>query len=169
MNTRPGVWVIIRAELRHEAKVYRRVVELGHDAWLPQMPRITRAHHTVKHRREWWKATMPTLFFAKADPFDTEHFHSIPYFRGIVSKRTGGFMVFDEDMLFSYRKRIDAENREILRIGAAIEPKIPPTKSTRPSKKISRQSTKPPKASVELASHVYRLIKAEQHPPCTSE
>lgn len=168
MSSRPGVWVIVRTELKHEAKVYRAMVDMGHDAWLPQMPRITRAHRTVKHRREWWKPTMPTVFFAKVNPFDLMHLTFIPYFRGIERKTSGETIVLVEEVLFNFRKRIDAENREILRTGAAIEPKAPHVKPSRPSKRIRRPGPKRPRISEQLVAYTDRLIKGARAPSCDS-
>lgn len=163
-----SVWVIVRTELRHEAKVYRAMIDMGYDAWLPQMPRITRAHRTVKHRREWWKPSMPTVFFARLNPFDLMPFQFIPYFRGIERKWSGEAIVIDEAVLFTFRKRIDAENREILRLGVAAEPKPRFTRPSKPSKRISRPGPKRPRATEQLVSYTHRLIKAQTTAPCES-
>lgn len=168
MSSWPLVWVIIRTEIRHEAKVYRAIVDMDYDAWLPQMPRITRAHRTVKHRREWWKATMPTVFFAKVNPFDLLRLQRITYFRGIERKHTGETIVLDEEVLFNFRKRIDAENREILRTGRAAEPKSPYVRPSKPSKRIKRLGPKRAQISEELVDYTDRLIRAAKTPPCDS-
>ena len=167
MSSRPKFWVIVRTELRHEAKVYRALVEMGHDAWLPQMPRFTRAHRTVKHRREWWKPTMPTVFFAQVDAYDFLRLQAIPYFRGIERKTTGETIILDETVLFNFRKRIDAENRAILRAGPAIEPKKPYVRPSKPSRKIRRPTPKRARVAEELVAYTDRLIKAAS-PPCDS-
>lgn len=158
--------MIVRTELKHEAKVYRAMVELQHDAWLPQMPRITRAHRKVKHRREWWKPTMPTVFFAKVDPLDVMHLDYMPYFRGILRRWSGDVIIFDEADLLAFRRRIDAENREILRMGKLAEPKPPQVRASKPSRRIKRPGVKPARASEDLARYTDRIIKAEQTPPC---
>lgn len=170
MNSRPQVWVIVRTEFKHEARVYRALVDMGHDAWLPQMPRITRAHRTVKHRREWWKPTMPTVFFAKLDPFDLLRLEFIPYFRGIERRWSGDAIVLSDDELLRFRTGIDAENRELLRIGrriaATLEPPRHAPKVGKPSRRIKRPTPKQPVQSLELAAWTHRLIKAAQTPPC---
>lgn len=169
MSSIAHVWMIVRTQLRHEAKVYRAIVNLGHDAWLPQMPRITRAHRTVKHRREWWKPTMPTVFFAKLNPLDLFPLHRIPYFRGIERRWSGEAIVLSEAMLLTFRKRIDAENREILRTGAAVQPKMPHVKPSKPSRKIRRLGPKRPRVAEELVAYTDRLIKASVTPSCVSD
>lgn len=166
MTTRPGVWVIIRAEFKHEAKAYRKMVEMGHDAWLPQMPGTTRAHAKVKHRREWWKPTMPTVFFAEVNPYDLDSLKDeVPYFRGVERRPTGELIVLDEEALLQFRKWIDAENREILRMGRRIaaqsQPRHVVPKVGKPSKRINRPSVKRPTRSEQLKDWTYRLIKAE--------
>lgn len=170
LSSRPHVWVIVRTEFKHEAKVYRALVESGVDAWLPQMPRITRAHRTVKHRREWWKPTMPTVFFAKLDPATVLQLEGIPYFRGIERSWSGQAIVLGENELLRFRSGIDAENREILRIGrriaAELEPKLLVSKAAKPSRRIKRPTAKQPVQSLELVAWTHRLIKAEQTPPC---
>lgn len=163
-----SAWVIVRTELRHEAKVYKAIVDLGHDAWLPQMPRITRAHRTVKHRREWWKPTMPTVFFARLDTTDVMRLGFIPYFRGIERKFTGETIILDEAVLFSFRRRIEAENREILRTGAVPEKRLPYTRPSKISRRIKRPGPKRARVSEELVAYTNRLIKANQTPACDS-
>jgi len=168
LTTRPGVWVIIRAEFKHEAKAYRAMVELDHDAWLPQMPGTSRGHRKWKHRREWWKPTMPTVFFAKVNPYDLMHLDGVPYFRGVARHPSGEIIVLDEEALLQFRKWIDAENREILRIGRRIAAEMPKNvvpRISKPSKRISRPSVKRPLRSEQLKDWTYRLIKAS---PTTS-
>lgn len=169
-NSEHQVWVIIRTEFKHEAKVYRAMVDMGHDAWLPQMPGTSRMHRKTKHRREWWKPTMPTVFFAKVNPLDVMHLQFIPYFRGIERRWSGDVIVLGEQELLRFRGGIDAENREILRIGrriaAELEPRPPGAKVSKPSRRLKRPSVKQPVRSHELVSWTQRLIKAEQTQPC---
>lgn len=167
------VWVIVRAEFKHEARVYRAMIDLGYDAWLPQMPGTSRVHRKTKHRREWWKPTMPTLFFAKVDPLDVMRLEFIPYFRGIERRWSGDVIVLDDAELQRFRRGIDAENREILRIGRRIaaeyEPRNAVPKAGKPSRRISRPSSKQPRQSQQLSDWTYRLIKAESAPPCAGQ
>lgn len=167
------MWVIIRAEFKHEAKAYRTLVERGYDAWLPQVPATSRGHRKWKHRREWWKPTMPTVFFAKVDPYDLMHLELVPYFRWVEREPNGELIVLDEEELLRFRKWIDAENREILRIGRRIAseayPKHVAPRVSKPSKRINRPSAKRPLRSEQLKDWTYRLIKAEQPMPPTYE
>ena len=167
------VWVIVRAEFKHEVRVYRAMVDMGYDAWLPQMPGTSRVHRKTKHRREWWKPTMPTLFFAKVNPLDVFHLELIPYFRGIERRWSGDVIVLDEDELLRFRRGIDAENREILRIGRGLaadhEARRTPPKVGKPSRRISRPSNKQARQSQVLADWTYRLIKAETTPSCVGQ
>lgn len=172
-SSRPHVWVIVRTEFKHEAKVYRALVDMGHDAWLPQMPGTSRVHRKTKHRREWWKPTMPTVFFAKLAPYDLLRLELIPYFRGIERRWSGEAIVLEEGELLMFRKGIAAENREIMRIGRRIAAELNPHPSVpragKPSRKLKRPSLKPPQQSLRLVEWTDRLIKAEQAPPCEGQ
>lgn len=167
-----NVWVIVRTQIRHELQVYRAMLERPdvEDAWLPLMPGMSRVHRKTKHRREWWKPTMATVFFAKLDPLDVFRFEFIPYFRGIERRWSGEAIEFAEEDLMRFRKGIDLENRELLRIGRRIASELqPPAKLQRPgkpSRRISRPSLKQPRQSDQLAEWTYRLIQAQSTPPC---
>lgn len=165
-------WVIVRTELKHELRVYRALVEIGVDAWLPLMPGFTRAHRTVKHRREWWKPTMPTIFFACLDPVHAHRLDGIPFCRGIERRWTGEAIVLSDVELLRFRKGIDAENRELLRIGRRIAAEREPrqiVRARKPSKRIARPSEKRPVRAEQLRQFTSRLIKDQTTPPCEND
>ena len=157
-------WVIVRTGIRKEAKAYSLLVErYGVEAWLPQTPCFSRAHRKVKHRREWWKPVMATVFFARVTANDLYRWRLVEDMR---IEKNGSVLPINISPieLGAFRKAIEQENREIMRQGQRLASSTPPkVRKPRPSNRIpkGRPSVKPGREAERLHSW---LLKAGVDP-----
>lgn len=168
-----AAWVIIRTELRHESRVYRAMFDLAADIWLPAQPRFARVHRKTKHRREWWKPAMPTIFFARIEASQFHVIADLPFCRGVERHSSGKAITLDNAELNRFRAEVEAENRETLRIGRRIheeaKPKAKAAKivARKPSRKI-RRSIPQGRAMGRLVAHVEAVVAAARADSCGS-
>lgn len=118
-------WVIIRTEDRRELFVYRRVIDLVQDIWLPLEPRMTRDPE-ARNQRQWWRRVLPGYFFAKGNVERLWHqLPAIPLCGGMVQGMDLEFITLPDATVEAFRARLEAANREAARMMART-PNRPP-------------------------------------------
>jgi hypothetical protein len=108
-------WIIIRTDIKKEAKVYEAIIDMGFEAWLPIEPRFTRINPHVKIRRQWWGAILPCRFFAAIPPSIIGELRNIRYYAGMDRDASGMPLCAPESVIQTFRSKIEEENAKLLR------------------------------------------------------